>query len=111
MDPTDKVKRFARMEGIDESCLILDEAAAFWDEHRDHGGYELKAVYDTKGEVEAIYLACGAPDLVYVENCSHQNELTPAEFSMSLVYERDPSKIPEIQAERRALIWPQKHSF
>lgn len=98
----ERIKNIARIEGIDESKLILEEAEYFLKAHEGHGNHSIEIGYDRKNEnVESIRLLCSASDLVHTNECPHNNKEIPAELMDSIVYSRRPCFELDYQKERR----------
>ena len=74
-------------EKIDPSSLRLERLKGFFEEHGDHGSYDLVLSFDSKG-LASIYIHCTAFDLVDTAQCSHQNPDTPADHKDLEIYLR-----------------------
>lgn len=101
MNLVDQIRAIAKLERINKSELILEEAEYFLREHKDHGSYSIELGYNN-GRLRAIYLECTADNIIDVNECSHINPKTRAEFSYSVIYYRGrkPSEI-KMQKDRR----------
>ncbi len=101
MDLTIRIKALAKLEGVEESDLILDEVRAFQKEHERHGSYKIITIYSPDHELEGIHLECSANDLLYTYRCPHHNPDVPVQFSSSIIYQKSITKDVDLQKHRR----------
>ena len=102
MDLVSRLKSIAKIEGIAESELILEEAESFLEEHKDHGGYTIEQNYSIDGKLKGIYLTCRADDnLVDPKVCSHYDPNGLAELSFSIIYQEHKTSEVKLQELKR----------
>ncbi len=101
MDLTDKIRTLAKLEGVEDSDLILDEVYSFSKEHEGHGSYEITMRYNPDKTIESMVLQCTANNLIYTYKCPHKNLGVPTEFSFSIIYQKNITKEVGLQKLRR----------
>ncbi len=101
MELADKIRELAKLEGVEDSELILDEVYSFLKEHEGHGSYGITMRYSPDSTVESMILQCTANDILYPYQCPHQNSDVAVEFSFSIIYQKNITKEVGLQKLRR----------